>query len=93
MSQEIKLCKDCHKLFNESHCCCEPHWEQSIQCSGHRMKINYCAGRCLDCGWGGCICFVNHCCCPDVYIDYCEKEHEYYISKKSIHDEEKHSLN
>lgn len=28
------------------------------------MKTTYyCAGKCLDCGWGGCVCMFAHCCC------------------------------
>ncbi len=35
----------------------------STYCLGHRIENYYCAAKCLDCGWGGCDCFMTHCCC------------------------------
>jgi len=34
-------------------------------CTGHPITKYYCGARCHDCPWGGCACFVDHCCCPD----------------------------
>ena len=52
-----RMCVDCGQTFHVGHCCCE------MRCPGHRMNIDHCAGRCLECGWGGCVCLTEHCCC------------------------------
>ncbi len=32
-------------------------------CSGHYITHYHCGAKCHDCGWGGCACLVQHCCC------------------------------
>lgn len=46
-----------------AHCCCTYEEQVDFQCPGHSMKRDHCAGTCLECGWGGCLCTQRHCCC------------------------------
>ena len=58
---KTRICCDCKKVFYNGHCCC------INKCNGHNIKTDHCAGKCLDCGWGGCICFNPfHCCCNKI---------------------------
>jgi hypothetical protein len=57
----VQKCNQCEQEVTvNQHCCCE-----QVNCGGryHRITINHCAGSCADCGWGGCACIEQHCCC------------------------------
>jgi hypothetical protein len=82
-------CRDClvdlsNRKERRQHCCCLNNWV----CSGHNIKVNYCAGQCLDCGWGGCVCVTHHCCCQEkdmIGIRFHQWVHE-FIDKTQIND-------
>lgn len=44
------------------------HFSSYFGCQGHYVDTLYCGGQCLDCGWAGCICFNEHCCCNEYEI-------------------------
>ena len=62
----VTYCVDCNTPINPGrrHCCCDTMLQgQMPQCYGHDMISDHCSGHCCECGWYGCICFEQHCCC------------------------------
>ena len=74
----------CNRKQRREHCCCP----LPINCPGHNIKVNYCAGKCLDCGWCGCVCTQRHCCCePEESIQFQPRTHQWihqFIDKNTF---------